>query len=640
MLQKIGDSLKGKKTVAYVILVPLVLVFAVWGAAGVVDLDFFSGASWAAKVDGTEIPPSASTTPGASSSRSGSSASAPRSPRPNAPTLQDALLEQAIRETLIQERTSDLGYRVGSSRDRGIHPQRAGLPARRQVQRKPRAGAPRADRRDDRGVPRRDPRQPAERRTAARAAGVRLPHSARGRAGVPHRGRAARSALCACCRRRSSRPPWRSTMPPCRPTTPGTRRATRRPRRSGCSTPSCGSSRSPSQVTVAETDLQDLYAKNRDRYVDPEKRAAAPHPRQHRGGQGSRGAEAGRGDRSPRRASPAPISRRWRSSIRRTRAPRRRAATSAGPSAAPSSGRSPTRVFAMKQGELRGPVKTEFGYHVIRLDGIQPSHVKTYDEARPELESEFRRERAADLFGERQEQVQRKLEEPNADLARIATDLGLAAGEVAEFGRGTGGAPLGADPALDEVVFGDAVLNQRRIGGPGAARRRPLRAGEGARPSQAGAEAAGRGPQRRRRGAARRARRRGGAGRGRGGREAARGGRVARRRGSRGRPHGRARAVHRAGGSGHPGAAQPGRVHAAAPAGQARGAGRAARDAAVRRCWCCRRRVSRRRRPRATRSSVPSGSSRPRPARAVATSWPTSPSCGAAPTSRRTRAFE
>ena len=33
MLQKIGDSLKGKKTLAYVVLIPLVLVFAVWGAA-------------------------------------------------------------------------------------------------------------------------------------------------------------------------------------------------------------------------------------------------------------------------------------------------------------------------------------------------------------------------------------------------------------------------------------------------------------------------------------------------------------------------------------------------------------------------------------------------------------------------------
>ena len=61
----------------------------------------------------------------------------------------------------------------------------------------------------------------------------------------------------------------------------------------------------------------------------------------------------------------------------------------------------------MKEGELRGPVKTEFGYHVIRLDGIQPSHVKTYDEARAELESEFRREL---LLGKTAEK--REIQEP------------------------------------------------------------------------------------------------------------------------------------------------------------------------------------------------------------------------------------
>src|ERR1700737_1095252 len=39
-------------------------------------------------------------------------------------------------------------------------------------------------------------------------------------------------------------------------------------------------------------------------------------------------------------------------------------------------------AFSMKEGELRGPVKTQFGYHILRLDGIQPPAGKTYEEGR------------------------------------------------------------------------------------------------------------------------------------------------------------------------------------------------------------------------------------------------------------------
>ena len=52
MLQKIGDSLKGKKTLAWLILIPLAIVFAIWGATGAVTLDFIGPKKYAAKVDG------------------------------------------------------------------------------------------------------------------------------------------------------------------------------------------------------------------------------------------------------------------------------------------------------------------------------------------------------------------------------------------------------------------------------------------------------------------------------------------------------------------------------------------------------------------------------------------------------------
>jgi peptidyl-prolyl cis-trans isomerase D len=123
-------------------------------------------------------------------------------------------------------------------------------------------------------------------------------------------------------------------------------------------------------------------------------------------------------------------------------------------------------LFSMKVGEIRGPVKTQFGYHIIRLEGIQPAAGKTFEEARAQLESDVRRDRATDRFGDIQEQLQSKLSEPNADLGALAREFNLQQGDVAEYLRGEGAAPLGSAPALQDLLFGDPPLAPGKIGGP------------------------------------------------------------------------------------------------------------------------------------------------------------------------------
>ena len=123
-------------------------------------------------------------------------------------------------------------------------------------------------------------------------------------------------------------------------------------------------------------------------------------------------------------------------------------------------------LFAMKAGEITGPVKTQFGYHIIRLDEVQASKGKSFEEARPELEAQVRRARATDRFGEIQEQLQAKLAEPGADLAALAQQFTLQQGEVKEFVKGVGGAPLGAAPQLQQLLFGDPPLGTDKLAGP------------------------------------------------------------------------------------------------------------------------------------------------------------------------------
>ena len=123
-------------------------------------------------------------------------------------------------------------------------------------------------------------------------------------------------------------------------------------------------------------------------------------------------------------------------------------------------------LFSMSVGEIRGPVKTQFGYHIIRLDEIQPGKSKSLEEARPELEAQLRRDRATDRFGEIQEQLQGRIADPGAELSALAQQYNLQQGDLPSFAKGLGAAPLGPAPQLQELVFGDPPLAVGRLAGP------------------------------------------------------------------------------------------------------------------------------------------------------------------------------
>jgi len=85
---------------------------------------------------------------------------------------------------------------------------------------------------------------------------------------------------------------------------------------------------------------------------------------------------------------------------------------------------------------------------------------------RAELDSQYRQDRSADLFGERQEELSARIEKGSTDIDKLAQDLGMTRGSIPEFLRGGGAEPLGSSVDLQQTVFSDATLNQGKIGGP------------------------------------------------------------------------------------------------------------------------------------------------------------------------------
>ncbi len=101
------------------------------------------------------------------------------------------------------------------------------------------------------------------------------------------------------------------------------------------------------------------------------------------------------------------------------------------------------------------PVKSEFGYHLIRLDARQPPSVKPLDEVRDVIRDDLRAERSQ---GERYALIERAMaaaEQSGGQLSRVASELGLPFQEFPPFTRD--GLPEGLPRATGLV---EAVFNQ------------------------------------------------------------------------------------------------------------------------------------------------------------------------------------
>ncbi len=118
-------------------------------------------------------------------------------------------------------------------------------------------------------------------------------------------------------------------------------------------------------------------------------------------------------------------------------------------------------AFSMKEGEVRGPLKTQFGYHILKLDGIQPASVKSFDQAKSELESEYRRNEAERLFNSAQDQLADAALQNTTDIDVVARKAGLTVHDIPKFSRIEGGGELGPSAPVLAAAFSQDVLDGR-----------------------------------------------------------------------------------------------------------------------------------------------------------------------------------
>ncbi len=108
---------------------------------------------------------------------------------------------------------------------------------------------------------------------------------------------------------------------------------------------------------------------------------------------------------------------------------------------------------ALSIGEVSNPVQTQFGFHIIRLDGSRPSGVRPLDEVRPQITEALRSRKAQDLLQQKADELAGKLEQQTASLQATAAELGYTVGDTGLIARDEPFGELGMSPLATDGIF-------------------------------------------------------------------------------------------------------------------------------------------------------------------------------------------
>ena len=119
-------------------------------------------------------------------------------------------------------------------------------------------------------------------------------------------------------------------------------------------------------------------------------------------------------------------------------------------------------VFEAKKDEIVGPVKSDFGYHIIRVTDIKPAKVRSLQEVAPEIEANLKKTKAQQGFADAIEQMNNLVYEQSSSLKPAADKLGLPVQTSPWFPKGGTPTPSLGNPKLQAEIFSDSAIKAKR----------------------------------------------------------------------------------------------------------------------------------------------------------------------------------
>ncbi len=119
-------------------------------------------------------------------------------------------------------------------------------------------------------------------------------------------------------------------------------------------------------------------------------------------------------------------------------------------------------VFSMKAGEVRGPVESDFGFHIIRLTEVKAERTRALDEVRAQIESDIKQQKATKSFAENAEKFQNRVYEQGDGYAKIAEELKLEVKKTDWLTRAQVQAIAGGNQKFAQTVFAPANVAAKK----------------------------------------------------------------------------------------------------------------------------------------------------------------------------------
>lgn len=117
-----------------------------------------------------------------------------------------------------------------------------------------------------------------------------------------------------------------------------------------------------------------------------------------------------------------------------------------------------TALYGLKQDQVSAPVRTTFGWHLIKLLGVEAPEVPSFASLKDKLTRELKAQQVEQRFVEATKQLEDAAFEAS-DLAQPASDLKLTVHTSAPFGR-EGGEGVAANRAVVTAAFSPEVLDE------------------------------------------------------------------------------------------------------------------------------------------------------------------------------------
>ncbi|MYN09146.1 SurA N-terminal domain-containing protein [Pseudoduganella aquatica] len=123
------------------------------------------------------------------------------------------------------------------------------------------------------------------------------------------------------------------------------------------------------------------------------------------------------------------------------------------------------KAFSMKQGEIAGPVETEFGYHVITITALKPVATKPLDEVKDSIAADLKKQKAGKQYSEMAESFTNTVYEQSDSLKPAADKLKLKVETAEHITRNPspalGTAPYNNAKFLTALFSSESLKNKR-----------------------------------------------------------------------------------------------------------------------------------------------------------------------------------